>query len=77
MDDGDKDKLDVEESSDGVEGDLSSGDKRVKTTKISNKKVNPLMGKDVYKIGRDLLAEKDIVAIRAEAARHREKKSSV
>jgi len=77
LDDGDKDELDVEESSDGVEGDSSSGYKSLKTTKISNKKINPLMGKDVYKIGRDLLAEKDIVAIRAEAARRREKKSSV
>ena len=79
LDDGDAVGLDTDESADCENEDeaRSSGRSETIATKISKKKRNPLMGKDIYSIGRELLKEKDIVAVRAEAEFRRQKKSSV
>ena len=75
LDEGDLDEVDSERSE--VEEPISRATWASSTAKISKKKMSSLIGKNVYTIGKEKLLEKDIVAVRLEAERRREKKSRV
>ena len=75
LDEGDLDEVESETTE--AEEQISRATRASSPAKISKKKMSPLIGKDVYAIGTEKLLEKDIVAVRSEAERRREKKSRV
>ena len=75
LDDGDMHEVVVEEAEE--ENPRSRTTQSTTPAKVSKKKLSPLIGKDLYNIGREKFAKTDIVTIRAEADQRREKKVQV
>jgi hypothetical protein len=60
-----------------ISDDVANEDAGQEAGRVTKKKMHDLIGKDLWALGKESLAEKDIAAIRAEQHRRRMEKSKI